>query len=156
MLNKSQVENLVEKSLEERPDLFLVDVSISSGNDIVVLIDGDNGISLKDITKISRNIEEGLDRETEDFALEVGTPGVDFPLTSARQFKKNMGRLVHLRVEEDSEVYKGRISDVSDDKVTLSWKQREKKEVGKGKVTVEKNKDFDISKIVNAKVQVEF
>jgi len=73
---KETVENLLASALEERNDLFIIDLSISEDNSIKVVIDGDHGVSVEDCVFISRAIEHNLDREQEDFSLEVTSAGL--------------------------------------------------------------------------------
>ena len=85
---RSKVESLLEKVLVENPSLFLIDLKIGLDNNIKVILDDDNEISLNDCIKISRAIEHNLDREVEDFSLEVTSAGVGEPLCNRRQYKK--------------------------------------------------------------------
>ena len=68
---KDQVKELVNKALSEHPELFLTDLSVGTDNTIRVTIDGDKGVGIDDCIELSRAIENSLDRETVDFALEV-------------------------------------------------------------------------------------
>ena len=85
---RDKILKLTNKSLKENPSLFLIDLVISVNNVIKIYIDGDSGVKLNDCIKISRYLEKNLDREENDFSLEVSSVGVDRPLTIARQFKK--------------------------------------------------------------------
>ena len=85
---RKKVEQLVHDFLEERKDLYLVDLKISTGNDITVILDGDESLSLQDCLDASRAIEFNMDRETEDFSLQVMSPGLSEPLQFPRQYKK--------------------------------------------------------------------
>ena len=110
---------------------------------------------MEDCIKVSRAIENNLDREEEDFSLEVMSSGVSESLTMPRQFKKNIGRTLKVKVKEGSEV-EGVISDADEKAVTLKWKTREPKPIGKGKVTVQKEAILPYVDIVEAKVMVKF
>ena len=72
---KSKVKELLEQGLAEHPTLFLIDFSVGSDNKINVVIDGDEGVSLQDCINVSRSIEHNLDREEQDFSLEVASAG---------------------------------------------------------------------------------
>ncbi|GAA4279906.1 ribosome assembly cofactor RimP [Gaetbulibacter aestuarii] len=151
---ESKVKDLLNKGLEERPDLFLIDFSISNDNKIKVTIDGDKGVLVDDCIFISRAIEHHLDREEEDFSLEVMSAGATAPLVQKRQYKKNIGR--ELKVKTATETTKGTLVKVDDDGIQLEWKVREPKPVGKGKVTVIKQADIAYDHIVEAKVMIKF
>ena len=73
---RSKVENLLATALDENPSLFLIELKIGADNSIKVILDGDQGVTLKDCMTISRAIEHQLDREEEDFSLEVASAGV--------------------------------------------------------------------------------
>lgn len=148
------VKDLLEKALEEREDLFLIDFSISLDNKIKVVIDGDEGVSVEDCVFVSRAIEHNIDRDEHDFSLDVMSAGATSPLTNKRQYKKNLTRTIELRTE--SETIEGVLINASDDHITLQWKAREPKSVGKGKLTVNKQADIAYEDIVEAKVMIKF
>lgn len=151
---KSKVENLLNNALTERSDLFLIDFSINGENHIQVIIDGDQGVSVEDCMFISRAIEHNLDREEEDFSLEVMSAGATSPLVNKRQYVKNKSR--GLKVKTTSEVIEGILVDATDTGITLEWKAKEAKAVGKGKVLVNKQATIAYEDIVEAKVMIKF
>lgn len=130
-----KVNSLVLKGLEARPDLFLVDLKINDSNKIQVILDGDNGINLQDCITLSRFIDENLDREEEDFSLEVASAGVTSPLKFVRQFKKNIGRKLKV-ISLSNEEIEAELTEVTEENITLEWQAREPKAIGKGKETV--------------------
>lgn len=85
---KETVKELLDKALEEREDLFLIDFDVLQGNTIRIVIDGDKGVLVEDCIFISRAIEHNLDREEQDFSLEVTSAGAASPLHHNRQYKK--------------------------------------------------------------------
>jgi len=85
---KEKVEKLAEKVFEENNSLFLISLDINSANHIKIVLDGDEGVSVNDCIMVSRGIEHNLDREEEDFSLEVTSAGVSEPLSKPRQYKK--------------------------------------------------------------------
>ncbi|MBQ4913982.1 ribosome assembly cofactor RimP [Maribacter sp. MMG018] len=151
---KDKVRELLEIGLAEDKTLFLIDFTVSTDNKIKVIIDGDNGVTVSDCIKISRAIEHNLDREEQDFSLEVASAGATEPLVLPRQYKKNIGR--KLAVETADKSYEGGLVEVNEDWIALEWKAREPKPVGKGKVTVQKRKEINFSDIKKAKVVLKF
>jgi ribosome maturation factor RimP len=151
---KTQVEELLAKALEENKKLFLIDFSITPDNTIRIVLDGDEGVNLKDCIAISRAIEHNLDREEHDFSLEVTSAGAAEPIVMARQYAKNIGR--KLVVKTAAENYEGDLTEATENSITLEWKEREPKPVGKGKRTVQKRKKIAISEIDEAKVKLKF
>ena len=151
---KNKVTELLDTALIERPDLFLIDFTINTENHIKVIVDGDNGLLVEDCMFISRAIEHNLDRDEHDFSLEVMSAGAASPLTHKRQYKKNIKRTLNVRTS--SEEIEGTLTEATDDNITLEWKVREPKPIGKGKVTVQKEANIPYENIVEAKVMIKF
>ncbi len=151
---EEKVAKLLAKALENRPELFLISLEIHPGNSIRVIIDGDEGVSIEDCMEISRAIEHNLDREEEDFSLEVFSAGVSEPLRMKRQYAKNLGR--ELKVKTKGDTLKGTLEEVDEEGIILHWKAREAKTVGKGKQTVEKEVKVPFEDIEEAKVLIKF
>lgn len=151
---KETVEKLLANGLKERQDLFLIDLSISNDNTIKVIIDGDHGVTVDDCVFISRAIEHNLDREDQDFSLEVASAGAAAPLVNQRQYLKSIGRDLEVATTDGS--FKGTLVKADEQKITLNWKAREPKPIGKGKVTVQKQAEIAYEDIVEAKVMIKF
>jgi ribosome maturation factor RimP len=154
MTFKEQVEQQLNNSLLERPSLFLIDISISDSYKIVVTLDGDNGVTLQDCIDVTRAIESNLDRETQDYALEVASVGVGSPLKLVRQYIKNIGRT--LIVKTNNTTLEAELTAADDVKIVLSWEAREPKKIGKGKETVQKIEEIFYTDIKQAVVTVNF
>ncbi|WP_428224241.1 ribosome assembly cofactor RimP [Flavobacterium sp.] len=154
MTFKEKVVQLLNQTLENKPELFLIDLTITDSNKIIVTLDGDNGVQLQDCVDVSRAVESELDREELDFALEVASAGVSAPLKLVRQFKKNVGRTLKLRTKDQT--YEATLVDASEDAVTLEWTAREPKKIGKGKETVTHNEKIVYGDIVDAVVTIIF
>lgn len=152
---REKVENLLKEAFEENKSLFLIELKIDPGNQISVVIDGDDGVSVKDCIAVSRKIEHNLDRDEEDFSLEVASAGVSQPLTLPRQYEKNIGRKLAVTTSEDRKI-EGELVNVEGGKIFLEWKAREPKPVGKGKVTVKKEAVLPFEEIKEAKVVITF
>ena len=155
MTFKEKVSEQIEKALEVYPSLFLVDLKISEAFKITISLDGDNGVNLQDCIAISRFVENNLDREEQDFSLEVASAGVSSPLKSVRQYKKNIGRFLKIKLGE-KEVLEGELKEVNGDFIILSWSSREPKKIGKGKETVQNNRKIPYSEIKEAIVTIIF
>lgn len=153
-MNKEQVKQLVEDALSENSSLFLMSLDFLPGGKISVVIDGDAGVPLNECIRISRAVEGSLDREEEDFSLEVSSPDIAKPLQKLRQYKKNIGRTLKVKTAESKT--EGKLVEVSEDAIVLQWSAREPKPIGKGKVTVEKTATIPYDKIIEAKVKLIF
>ncbi|PBI93410.1 hypothetical protein BSF41_04900 [Flavobacterium sp. ACN2] len=154
MTFKEKVNGLITEALLEKPSVFLVDLAVSDSFKISVGLDGDNGVALQDCIDISRAIENNLDREEQDFSLEVASVGVGTPLKMVRQYKKNVGRT--LIVTTNTEKIEAELVEANDVFIILSWKAREPKKVGKGKETVQKEQQIPYTEIKEAVVTVTF
>ncbi|MGM5468886.1 ribosome assembly cofactor RimP [Flavobacteriaceae bacterium LMO-SS05] len=152
---KDKVKELVNKGLEERKDLFLLDLKVSESNAILVVIDGDHGVLVEDCMFISRAIEHNLDREEQDFSLEVTSAGATSPLLNKRQYKKNIGKLLDVKTK-DHQSYKAKLTNSDDSGIFLEWKTKEPKPIGKGKVIVKKQARIEFEAILEAQVIIEF
>jgi len=151
---QERVENLLEEAFQEYNSLFLISLNISDQNHILIVIDSDQGVSVNDCIAVSRKIENNLDREEEDYSLEVASSGVSEPLKLPRQYQKNIGRKLEVNTKTDKFV--GNLTDVNEDGIVLSWKAKEPKPIGKGKVTVDKEAKIAFQEIEKAKVVITF
>lgn len=154
MTFKEKIADIIERGLLEKPSLFLVDLSVSDAYKVTVALDGDNGVTLQDCIDISRIIDNSLDREEQDFSLEVASAGVSSPLKNIRQYKKNIGRT--LKVKTNHETIEAELAAANDEFITLKWSSREPKKIGKGKETVEHNREIPYSEIKEALVIIIF
>jgi ribosome maturation factor RimP len=150
-----KIEGLLTVILREYPRVFLVDLKVSADKSIKVILDGDEEVNIKDCINISRAIEVALDRDEEDFSLEVASAGVGSPLKLARQYYKNLGRKMEV-ISTNGLKFEGELIHVKEDSIALQWKQREPKPIGKGKVTVTKNKTLMFDEISQTKVMTKF
>lgn len=118
-----EIRKLAEKNLS--PEKFVVDVAISGKKQpkrVVVVVDGDNGISIDDCAELSRTLSKDLDDRDlfaeEHYLLEVTTPGLDQPLKLKRQYFKNIGRDLKV-VMKSSSTATGKLKAVTDEKLVL-------------------------------------
>ena len=154
MTFKDKVLQVVADILSQKTNVFLIDISISDSNKITVLIDADAGVVLQDCIDLSRTIENNLDREEQDFSLEVASVGIGSPLKLLRQYQNNIGRT--LIVKTLTENIEAELVQVDENFIILSWQAREPKKIGKGKETVQKTQQILFSEIKQAVVTVNF
>ena len=154
MTFKEKVNLLLTEALVEKPSLFLIDLTITDAFKVIITLDDDNGVVLQDCIDISRMIDASLDREEQDYSMEVASAGVSSPLKKIRQYKKNIGRT--LIVKTNTENIEAELVEANDDFVILSWKAREPKKIGKGKETVQKTLQIPYADIKEAIVTVTF
>ena len=149
---QANIETLVNEHLSD-PSHFLVDVvmkGVGSTLKVVILVDGDEGISINDCASLSRKISEQMEELIDGkFTLEVSSPGVDYPLTTERQYTKNIGRKIKVVTAEDFTV-KGRLQEVSEEGILLL------REIKKGKKKEESEELFRFPDIKKTTVLIEF
>src|SRR5690606_37441192 len=152
---REKIESLIGEFLQEREDLFLIDLRFSASDDITVILDGDQGVTLQDCLDASRAIEFNMDREEHDFSLQVMSAGLSVPLKSERQFRKNLGRELDILLTYDTKV-EGELLKMDEKCITLVLRYRKHKDVGKGKVDVVEEKEIPYTDIKKALVAVKF
>lgn len=153
-MDQKLVKKLVNEAVLENESLYLIELCFLTANKIKVIVDGDEGVSIKECIRISRHIENSLDREEDDFSLVVTSPDISHPLSVKRQYIKNVNRTLKVKTEEEE--IEGTLVNVDEKGISLQWKAREPKPIGKGKVTVEKNATIAYENIKEAKVKITF
>jgi ribosome maturation factor RimP len=136
MISKERIVDLAQSFLEGSTN-YLIDVRVSSTNKILVFIENDVNVSIQDCIQLSKHIEHSLDREMEDFELEVSSPGIDQPFRNMRQYKKYCGKEVDVLLK-NGEKMKGLLSKVEETSIEIE-PSSSKKSVKKA--TSENNKD---------------
>ena len=154
MTFKEKVITILAECLLEKPSIFLIELVITDAFKVIVNVDGDEGVALQDCIDVSRYMDAHLDREEQDYSLEVASVGVGSPLKLVRQYKKNVGRT--LIVKTGTETIEAELVEATDDFVILSWEAREPKKIGKGKETVQKELKLPYGNIKEAIVTVTF
>ena len=117
MADQNSIEHHLEGILAGK-DIFLVGVKVDNNNKIIVHIDTSEGISIDDCARVSRELEEKLERDREDFALEVSSPGLDSPFRVIEQYQKNVGKRINL-VKTDGEKLEGVLKKTGENGIVL-------------------------------------
>ena len=151
MITKEKIQFIVEEVLSD--DQFIVDITVGLGNAIAVSVDSDAGISVGECVQISRHIESSLDREVEDFSLEVSSPGLLSPLKVLRQYLKNTGREVEV-VTISGEKQKGILR--SADSAGFELEVVTKEKVDGKKVEIPKTVTYPFDQIKTVKILISF
>jgi ribosome maturation factor RimP len=149
---EKRVKELVEEKIADRPELFLVSIKMT-GNKLVILVDGDHGIGIADCVAISRHVGFHLEEENtieEAYNLEVSSPGIDTPLVLPRQYVKNVGRTLSIKMDDGAK-REGKLSSLTEDAIVIDEIIREK-----GKKAVEVESVIPLNKITETKVLVSF
>lgn len=154
MIDRQQVIDLTNEWLADK-EYFLVDVIISKDDKITVEIDHAEGVWIEDCAELSRHIENGLSRETEDYELEVGSAGLGQPFKVTQQYKNHIGMEVEVLTKEGKKL-KGILKDVSDEEFTLTVTKKEKKEGAKRPQLVEEDLVFPYDGVKYTKYIINF
>jgi len=144
----NEITNLVNAHLSDT-DKFLVEVFIKPVNRIYIFIDGDHGVKISDCVELSRHIESHYDRETVDFELNVSSSGADQPIRLPRQYLKNIGRSLQVKLSEEN-IITGKL-EASDEKGITIVTQGDKKNK-----TVPVTLKLTFEEIVESKVVISF
>ena len=153
MIDKERVIALVEEKLTDR--MFLVEVTVSAGNLIQVFIDSYDGITIDHCIEVSRHVEHSLDREEEDFGLEVSSPGLTEPFKVKQQFFKYTGREIDL-VLHSGERISGLLMDAGEKGIVMETIIAEKPEGQKRKEMTKKENKYNYEEIKRAKAVISF
>jgi ribosome maturation factor RimP len=137
MIKKQTIIDLIESHFEGT-DKFIVDIKVLAGNKIEVYIDAPNHIVIADCVTLSRFIEENLDREKEDYELQVSSPGATESFKVLPQYKKYIGTKVSVKTTEGVK-HEGILMSANENDFVIEETRREKKAVGKGNHTVTEN-----------------
>ncbi len=149
MADQQLIEHHLEGILAGK-NIFLVGVKIDNSNKIVVHIDTPEGISIDDCVRVSRELEGKLDREKEDFSLEVSSPGLDAPFRVIEQYRKNIGKMISV-VKTDGEKLEGILMKLDEKSIVLDLIKKEK---GGGKEQL--MADLSFGEIKSARVCIQF
>ena len=145
MIEKQKIQGLVEEFLKGT-GLFLVTVKISNANRIIVLADKNEGITIDECAAIHRHIENGLDRDKEDFELQVSSPGLDIPFGVIEQYLKNEGKKVEV-VDNEGSKYTGKLKNI-----TRGGFELETEKKTKGRAIELKDMSFNFEQIKSTRV----
>ena len=154
MIEKAVVTQLVEEYLQAS-NLYLVDVAIKPGNYIVVEIDSDESVSIDDCVALSQYIEAHLDRDVEDYELEVGSAGITSPFKVLRQYQKNIGNEVEMLLKSGAKKV-GVLTAVDLSGATISVEKKVKPEGAKRPVMVTEEEKYPFEEIKYTKYLIRF
>lgn len=136
MIDKDLIRQTIEEKLAST-DCFLVSLSISGDNQIMVEIDSETSVDLDFCVELTRYIEQHFDRDVEDYSLEIGSYSITKPFVDRRQYRKNIGRKVEVLTEESRKI-RGTLVAVDNDGFTLEIEEKELVEGQKRKKLVKK------------------
>ncbi len=154
MIDKNIVRTLVDQWLEGK-DYFLTDLTVSPDDRIVVEIDHEEGVWIEDCVELSRFIESQLDREQEDFELEVGSAGIGQPFKVLRQYEIHQGDRVET-LTLDGHKFEGVLQSVSPEGFVLTVKDKVREEGAKRPRIIDRNVIFKFTEVKWTKYIIDF
>lgn len=154
MIEKNKVKSVVEEWLEEK-DYFLVDVEVTPDDRIVVEIDHADGVWIEDCVELSRFIEDHLNRDEEDYELEVGSAGLGQPFKVLQQYVNCIGKGVEVMTGNNKKM-QGVLKSVEEPQFTIVVKEKQKVEGQKRPQLVEIEKTFDMNSVKYCKYLIDF
>lgn len=154
MTDINVVRGIVDEWLAGK-DYFLTDLTISTDNRIVVEIDHEEGVWIEDCVELSRFIESRLDREEEDFELEVGSAGIGQPFKVLRQYEIHQGERVEVLTTEGKKL-QGTLGGVTPEGFTLTIEEKVREEGAKRPKLVEREVPFSFDQVKSTKYVIDF
>jgi ribosome maturation factor RimP len=153
MIGKEYIEEIAANYLRGS-DRFVVKVSVGKDNRINVYIDGDTGVTIDNCVQLSRHIENTLDRDQEDFELNVSSAGVGEPFTMLRQYTGNLGKAVEVLMHDGTKK-RGILDSADENQITLKEEEKQKKKKSK-KMVVGEPVTIDMSEVKQTKSLIVF
>ncbi len=136
-------------------EYVVVDVEVKPVNNFCVFIDSIAGITIGDCVKVSRFIEQNINRDEEDYELSISSTGIDKPLTSKIQFIKNIGKTVEV-LFNDGKLFIGKLKTVNEKSIVLTYSEKEKSLKTKKNILVNKDIEIEFHKIKSVTIVVSF
>ena len=134
MIDKTEIRRLVDEAIAAT-DAFVVDIIVSTGNDIVIELDSPTGVDLDFCAELNRKLQEEFDRQDENYSLEVGSASLTAPFKVKGQYEKNIGNEVEV-LTRDGKKLKGILTAVADDDFTIEITRKVKEPGAKRPVMV--------------------
>jgi ribosome maturation factor RimP len=143
MIDAKQIEQIVTEKIQGT-EIFLVQITVSTSNQVHVFLDTPKGISIDECVEISRHVEQSIDREIEDYALEVSSPGIGDPLRVIGQYLKLIEGTIEVLFLNGVKI-QGVLKAVTDTNFTMVYSVKEKPLGAKRPILVEKVKTIDFT-----------
>jgi len=154
MIDKDKVKEIVDEWLADKR-YFLTDLTVDQDDRIVVEIDDKEGVWIDDCIALSKYIEEHLDRDEEDYELEVGSAGIGQPFKVMQQYVNHIGDEVDV-VLKDRKKFKGVLKAADEQGVTLQVKRRVKPEGAKRAKIVEVEEQYPMDELKSVSYAINF
>jgi len=154
MITTEHINSLISERLVEK-ECFVVELDIKTGNNILLEVDSFKGVSIQDCVDLSKIIEHSLNREEEDFELQVSSAGLDKPFRVKEQYIKNLGKEVKV-ITSKGEKIKGKLKEVGEQGITIEYTCKEKIAGKKKKEIIVKQEKIPFEKIKETTIIISF
>lgn len=154
MIDAEEIKKRVSEFLGQG-STYLVGVTVTPGNDIVVTVDDDEYVDVEMCEKLHRYIESCFDRDKEDYSLEVGSAGITAPFVMPRQYLKNIGEEIEV-LTTDGKKFRGELVSASDEGFTVSVVRKEKPQGAKHKIEVKEEIPYKYNQVKYVKKSIIF
>jgi ribosome maturation factor RimP len=154
MISKDSIYQVVEQFIVDT-DYFLVDIKVTPDNRVMVEIDSFEGVKIDFCAELNRHIESQIDREIEDYDLEVGSAGLTEPFKVQKQYEKNLGNEVETLTKEGKK-FNGILKEVDSTGFVLEIEKSEKPEGAKRKILISEDLTFTYDDIKTTKYIIRF
>lgn len=154
MIKEDEILQFIEPHMSDN-DMFMVSLSISPQNKIKLVVDKPQGIKIEECIQLSRLIESNLDRETEDFELEVASPGIGQPFKVKKQYLKSIGKTLDV-ICSDGTKFKGTLTAITENGFTMESTKKVKVEGKKKKEEVTETIELEFDRVKQAKEIIKF
>jgi ribosome maturation factor RimP len=154
VITENTIRSLIAEKIEGT-EYYILELEIKPGNNIRVELESMGPVSILDCVDISRQIEHNLDREAEDFSLQVSSPGIDKPLRDHRQYVKNIGRSLKVRLTGGEEI-EGELLAADEKGIKLQSSRKERVPGKKKKILIEEELDLSYPEVKEAKIKINF
>ncbi len=154
MINKEKIETIINGIVKEK-NAYVVDLKVDPLNKIILELDSFDGFTIDDCVDVSRIIEQNIDRDKEDFALEVSTPGLSSPFKVWQQYKKNVGQEIETILTNDKKI-KGNLIDIDKEGIVIEETKKVKIEGKKKKQTIVEKHQLSFENIKSTKIVIKF
>ena len=155
MIDAAEVKAVVQEYVDGKEGYFVVDVTVGGDNTVAVEVDSESGFSIDECVELTRFIESRIDREKEDYELEVGSPGLTSPFKVIEQYHKFEGQEVEV-LDKEGKKQTGVLCDVTPDGFAVDITTREKVEGQKRKQLVTRRHQFRYDEVKHTKYSIKF
>ncbi len=155
MINRELIEKLILEHIEDT-DIYLVELKMDSSKNIQIFVEKKDGIVVQECKMLSRHVETYLiENDSDDFSLEVSSPGLDMPLKIIQQYEKNLGRTIEV-LDIDGNKHEGVLLAAEESGFEIEVQKRMKVEGHKKKQLVVNRYKFDFEKVKSTKIIISF